>query len=107
MKPQMGGALDAEREQHIIGILGRSAFQAVSWRRANWIAVQPFGDAACEGPRLGYGTWQATTGLGNRDPLIEESPPILGQRAVLTGPQLRHDVGLVAGQQNEDGGWGG
>jgi hypothetical protein len=59
MKPQMGDALDAEREQHVIGILGPPAFQAAVRRRANRITVQPFGDAASEGPRLGLGTWQA------------------------------------------------
>ena len=59
MKPQMAGAFDAEREQYIIGILGCSAPEAAVWRRANWIAVQPFGDAACEGPRLDLRRWQA------------------------------------------------
>src|SRR5271169_6734315 len=98
MKPQKAGALDAEREQYIVGILGCSAPEAAVQRRANWIAVQPFGDAACKGPRLSSGTWQAVGQLGDCDPPIEECVPILGQPAVSTRSQQRHDVRLIARQ---------
>ena len=78
MKPHMPGLSCAVRDEHVTLSLDPPALRAAPRRRWHEIAVQPFGDATFEGPRLGFGPAHSAVVLGNRSALLVEAPPVVG-----------------------------
>src|ERR1700722_17106401 len=95
MKPGVAGGLGSERQQRVVALLGRTTAKAAVRRRAHRVAVEPLGDAAREGARLGLIARETAFELADASSFVEEDLPVLGRPSVRTRPQQRHDAGLV------------
>jgi hypothetical protein len=81
-----------------MGVLVPAAAEAAAGRRANRIAVEPFGHATGEGAGLGIGARQFAVELGDAGPLVEVRKPVLGRPAAMGWVQKGDDACLVPRQ---------
>jgi hypothetical protein len=94
----MAGGFGAVGQQRIVGVLSIAASETPAGRRARWITVQPFDDAAGKGLGFGLRTRRPAIELNDPRTLFEEDLLVLARPAVFGRPKQRHDLGLVPGE---------
>ena len=73
----MAGVLGAKWQQRFVGVLAATAAMTATRRRLHGVPVEPFSDAAGEGPGLGFWPRQAAVKMGDACPLVVEGPVVV------------------------------